>query len=80
MEVWNAEFSTHQCSLEAALGPRCSRCHLPKGRRPLHTDLWGGSRLDTHTAIVTNGLIHDQLLDALSKTRPEAPITPDPER
>ena len=52
-------------------------CQEAGGR---YTDLWGGSRLDTQTAIVTNGLIHDQLLAALSKTRPEAPIPPDLDR
>ncbi|MPZ51737.1 MAG: hypothetical protein GEU79_03220 [Acidimicrobiia bacterium] len=39
----------------------------------LFTDLWGGSRRDTQTAIVSNRLVHNQILEALSSKRPKPP-------
>ncbi|MPZ54458.1 MAG: inositol monophosphatase [Acidimicrobiia bacterium] len=37
------------------------------------TDLWGGSRRDTQTAIVSNRLVHNQILEALRPNRPQPP-------
>ena len=55
------------------IATRALICEEAGGR---YTDLWGGSRLDTHTAIVSNGLIHDELIEVASKARPGVPRTP----
>jgi histidinol-phosphatase len=37
------------------------------------TDLWGGRRIDTRTAIYSNGLVHDDMRSLVAASAPTAP-------
>lgn len=41
-------------------------------------DLWGGRRLDTHTAVYSNGELFDEVMGAIAVAIPQSVTAPDP--